>query len=115
MVKYSSAQLDQVFHSLADNTRRKILTRIAKNECTISELAAPFNMTLAAVSKHIRVLEAAGLLRRSRHGRIHRCRLDPKPLKDARDVIEFYQIFWTEQLNSLEKFIDNSKKSKKKR
>jgi DNA-binding transcriptional ArsR family regulator len=83
MVESRSDHLDHVFHALAYPARREILRRFAREEHTITALAAPFDMSLEAVSKHVLVLERARLLRRTRSGRVHRCRLDPAPLRDA--------------------------------
>lgn len=105
MVDYSSADLDKVFHALADPTRREILWRIAQREYTVTELAEPFDMTLAAVSKHIKVLEHAALLRQTRAGRIHRCQLNPAPLKDAAALIAYLERFWGDRLASLAQFL----------
>jgi len=84
MVNHSSEKaLDLIFHALSHQTRRKLLQFIAKKTCTVSELAEPFQMSLAAISKHLKVLEKAGLLEREKDGRIHRCALNPKPLEMA--------------------------------
>jgi DNA-binding transcriptional ArsR family regulator len=108
-------QLDLVFHALADGTRREILNRVAEDECTITELAEPFKMTLAAVSKHIKVLEKAGLLRRTKDGRIHRCRMDASPLEPALDVINHYKRFWNGQMDALEKYLNEAATEPKKK
>jgi DNA-binding transcriptional ArsR family regulator len=102
MVEYSSARLDTVFHALADPTRRAMLRHLTRGERTISELADPFDMSLAGASKHVQVLEAAGLLRRRVHGRTHRCRLDVTGLAEAYRWIGFYERFWNTQLDKLE-------------
>ena len=94
MSKRSSPQLDATFHALADPTRRAILARVAGGGCNVSELAEPFDMSLAAVSKHLKVLERAGLLTRSRKGRVHNLQLEAAPLKEAAMWISFYQKFW---------------------
>jgi DNA-binding transcriptional ArsR family regulator len=94
-------QLDAVFHALADGTRREMLRRLAAGERTISELVEPFDMSFAAASKHIRVLEDAGLVRRSIRGRTHHCRLRPKPLASAQAWLAFYQRFWNQRLDAL--------------
>lgn len=99
------AALDRVFKALAHPVRREILSRAAEREPTISELAAPFDMTLEAVSQHVRVLERAKLLRRVRTGREHRCRLDPKPLRDASQVIARLTRHWNRQLDELERWL----------
>ena len=91
MVNYQSDPLSQTFQALADPTRRAILARLASGETSIGELAGPFDMSLPAVSKHVKVLENAGLLRRERDGRIHRCHLDPGPMKEVSDWIDHYR------------------------
>jgi DNA-binding transcriptional ArsR family regulator len=97
--------LDQVFKALAHPVRREILSRASGNERTISELAAPFDMTLEAVSQHVRVLERARLLRRVRTGREHWCRVDPKPLREAGEVIAKLTRHWNRQLDELERWL----------
>ncbi len=101
MVEQNTA-LDAVFHALADPTRRAMLRGLAARERTVGELARPFAMTLAAASKHVRVLERAGLVRRTVRGRTHTCRLDPEPLRSAEAWIRFYERFWTDRLDALE-------------
>lgn len=95
-------QLDAVFHALGDTTRRGMLSRLAAGEHTVSELAAPFDMSLAAASKHIKALEKAGLVRRSVQGRTHVCRLEAKPLQSAQAWIQAYEQFWRGSLDTLE-------------
>lgn len=102
MVNQSSGRLDRVFHALTDPTRRQMLRSLAARERTVSELAQPFNMSLAAASKHVKTLEAAGLVRRTVQGRTHFCRLDPKPLASAHEWLRFYERFWSERLDALE-------------
>jgi DNA-binding transcriptional ArsR family regulator len=93
-----------VFHALADPTRRAILRRIAQREHTVTELSEPFDMSLAAVSKHIKVLERAALVRQVRVGRVRRCQLNAAPLRDAGEVIAYLERFWGDRLTSLEQF-----------
>jgi DNA-binding transcriptional ArsR family regulator len=100
-----AARLDQVFRALAHPVRREILGRIGVQECTISDLAAPFDMSFEAVSQHVRVLERAKLLRRTRQGRIHRCRMDPAPLREAGAVLVKLAGFWDQQLASLDRWL----------
>ncbi len=95
-------QLDRLFHALADRTRRDMLKRLSKGEQRVSELAAPFAMSLAAASKHIKVLESAGLVSRSIAGRTHHCRLSPGELARAHAWLGFYEKFWTDRLDALE-------------
>src|ERR1700730_14283849 len=111
MVNYSTAAapLDATFGALADPTRRAILARLLQGHATVSELAAPFDVSLPAVSKHLRVLESAGLLRREIDGRVHRCRLSPKPMKDAAAWIETYRAFWEGQFDALAKYLESTK------
>jgi DNA-binding transcriptional ArsR family regulator len=101
MVNIMSSELDLLFYALSDPTRRKILSMSGERTRTITELAAPFKMSLAAVSKHIKILEQAKLLTRRRHGRIHECRLNAKALKAAEECIHFYTKFWNERLDIL--------------
>lgn len=96
-------QLDRVFSALGDVTRRAMLKRLAAREHTVSELAEPFAMSLAAASKHIRVLEGAGLVRRTVHGRTHLCRLDARPLATANHWLSSYERFWSSRLDALER------------
>jgi DNA-binding transcriptional ArsR family regulator len=105
MVEFSERHLDDVFHALAHPVRREILRRIAQQELTISELAAPFDVSLEAISKHVQVLERAELLRRTRSGRTHRCRLGPAPLRDAAEVLTTLAGLWNERLDALERLL----------
>ena len=102
MVNSTIERLDAVFGALADPTRRAMLRQLARTEHTVGELAAPFDMTLAAASKHIRVLERAGLVRREVRGRIHVCRIDTRPLRSGLEWLRFYEQFWTDRLDVLE-------------
>jgi DNA-binding transcriptional ArsR family regulator len=109
MVNYSGAPLDSTFAALSDATRRGILARLARQgETSVSELAAPYKMSLPAVSKHLRVLERAGLVARQKDGRVHRCRLRAEPMKDAAVWIEHYRQFWKSQLDSLARYLEDS-------
>jgi DNA-binding transcriptional ArsR family regulator len=101
-----AARLDATFGALADATRRAILARLALGETSVSELAQPFRMSLPAVTKHLRVLDRAGLLEHHKDGRVRRCRLHPQPLKSAAQWIAHYQKFWEEQFDALEEFIE---------
>jgi DNA-binding transcriptional ArsR family regulator len=102
MVEHHGTALDAVFHALADPTRRAMLARLATGESTVGELAAPFEMSLAAASKHVKTLEGAGLLARRVEGRVHRCRLDPAGLLRAGRWLRHYERFWTERLDALD-------------
>jgi len=116
MVEYQTSQLDMVFHALGDATRRKMLARLAAGEQTVSQLAEPFAMSLAAASKHIKALEAAGLVKRDVKGRTHTCSLNPGPLANAHQWLAYYEIFWTNRLDALEQLLknDDAKKQKSK-
>jgi len=94
--------MDSVFHALAHGARRDMLGRLAGRELTVGELAEPLAMSLAAASKHIRVLERAGLVGRTVDGRRHVCRLEPAPLASAAAWLRFYERYWTERLQALE-------------
>jgi DNA-binding transcriptional ArsR family regulator len=98
MVEYRSEALDRVYAALADPTRRAILTRLTQQDARVTELAAPFDMSLNAVSKHLRVLEEAGLVRREIRGRDHHLSLDAMPLQEAAAWLETYRQFWSERL-----------------
>ncbi len=100
------AALDAVFSALSDRTRRQILARLSDGAATVGELAAPFSMSLPAVSKHIRILEDAGLLRRERDGWYHHCRLQGQPLEAARAFIDRYRSFWGETLDALARYVE---------
>ena len=100
------AELDDVFYALSDSTRRSILQRLSGGEATVKELAQPFDMSLPAVSKHLKVLEHAGLLVREVDGRVHRIRLRPEGLKTATEWVEHYRKFWDVQLDRLTAFLE---------
>jgi DNA-binding transcriptional ArsR family regulator len=106
MVESNNARLDHVFHALADATRRDMLRRLAAREHSVSELAEPFDMSLAAASKHIRTLEEAGLLRRTVEGRTHRCRIEPGPLQGIGRWLRHYERFWNQRLDALERALE---------
>jgi DNA-binding transcriptional ArsR family regulator len=109
MVNKSGSVLDSTFAALSDATRRGILARLAQQgETSVSDLAAPYKMSLPAVSKHLRVLEHAGLVSRQKDGRVHRCRLRAEPMKDAAAWIEHYRRFWEAQLDSLARYLEDS-------
>ncbi|MBV8773759.1 MAG: helix-turn-helix transcriptional regulator [Deltaproteobacteria bacterium] len=105
MVEYNPAQLDIVFHALGDATRRRMLRELVSGERTVGQLAEPFAMSLAGASKHIKVLENAGLILREVCGRTHLCRLDPGPLASAHQWLSFYERFWTDRLDALERLL----------
>jgi DNA-binding transcriptional ArsR family regulator len=95
-------RLNAVFFALSDSTRRRMLRNLAQGECSIGELAEPFDMSLAAASKHVKALERAGLVQREIRGRTHLCRLDAKPLSSANEWLQQYEQFWSESLDKLE-------------
>ena len=105
MVELQAPQLDSVFHALGDATRRQMLRDLSRGERTVGQLAQPFAISLAAASKHIKALESAGLIRREVRGRTHLCRLDPGPLASAHQWLGFYERFWTERLDVLERLL----------
>jgi DNA-binding transcriptional ArsR family regulator len=112
MVNYSPA-LDATFAALADPTRRAILARLARSDAPVGELARPFAMTLPAVSKHLSVLERAGLLVREKEGRVRRCRLLPGPMNSAAEWIAHYGEFWRERLDALDRYLSQTQKEEK--
>ena len=105
MVELETPRLNSVFHALGDATRRRMLRELSDGERTVSQLAEPFSITLAAASKHIKVLEIAGLVRREVRGRTHMCRLDPGPLATAHEWLSVYERFWTDRLDALERLL----------
>jgi DNA-binding transcriptional ArsR family regulator len=102
-------QLSSTFAALADPTRRAILARLALGETSVTELAEPFEMSMPAVSKHLKVLERAGLIARGREAQWRPCRLDAGPLKDAASWIEEYRRFWEQSLDRLEDYLRKMK------
>jgi DNA-binding transcriptional ArsR family regulator len=110
MVNYSSTTLDRTFAALADPTRRALLARLAaKNNLSVSELAKPFAMSLPAIMKHLDVLSDAGLVKRSKSGRIVSCRLAAAPMESAMEWLHRYERFWTDRLNRLSAFLEEDK------
>jgi DNA-binding transcriptional ArsR family regulator len=105
MVEYHDAVLDRTFAALSDPTRRTILARLRGAEATISDLAGPFNMSFNAVSKHVKALEQAGLVRRRVQGREHYCSLEPAPLRRATRWLDEYRVFWDQRLDALDAFL----------
>ncbi len=106
MVKSNAAHLDEVFHALADETRRSILRDVATREKTVGEIAKPYAMSLAAVSKHLKVLESAELIARERRGSFQIIRLNAKSLRPAEQWLAFYETFWTERLDALQSYLE---------
>jgi DNA-binding transcriptional ArsR family regulator len=113
MVEHHTYDLNTVFHALGDETRRRMLRDLASGERTVGELASPYDMSLAAASKHIKALEAAGLIRREVKGRTHLCRLEPGPLATANEWLSFYERFWTDRLGVLDRLLreDDARKA----
>lgn len=105
MVESESLQLDTLFNALGDPTRRDMLRQLAERERTVTELAAPYDMSLAAASRHVKVLESAGLIRREVRWRTHYCRLNAEPLSAAQNWLAFYQRFWTDRLDLLDQIL----------
>lgn len=105
MVESDALELSTVFHALGDATRRRMLRDLADGERTVGQLAEPFPISLAAASKHIKVLENAGLIRREVRWRTHVCRLEPGPLATAHQWLGHYERFWTDRLDTLERLL----------
>jgi DNA-binding transcriptional ArsR family regulator len=99
-------QLDEVFHALSHRARRALMARLAEAPATITQLAAPFAMSLPAISQHIRVLERAGLVARQVDGRIHRCNLQLLPLRSAQEWLQHYSSFWQQSLDSIARYVE---------
>src|SRR5262245_46320113 len=117
MVELQAPQLDSVFHALGDPTRRRMLRDLAGGERTVGQLAEPFAISFQAASKHIKVLENAGLIHREVRGRTHLCRLEPGPLATAHKWLSFYERFWSARLDELERLLrtENTSKSPKRK
>lgn len=99
--------LDVTFAALADPTRRAILARLAEGDAPVTELARPFDLSLPAISKHLKVLERAGLIERSRHAQWRPCRLTPEPLRDAADWVGRYRRLWEERFDRLDEYLSD--------
>ncbi len=114
MVELKASELDSLFHALGDATRRRMLRELSKGERTVSQLALPYSISLAAASKHIKALENAGLIRREIQGRTHMCHLNPAPLASAQEWLNYYEKFWTDRLNVLDRLLreDDQRKAK---
>jgi DNA-binding transcriptional ArsR family regulator len=106
MVEYTSNLLDKTFGALADPTRRQILAQLAQGDECVTDLARPHAMSLAAVSKHLVVLEKAGLVKRQRNGRVHSLALEAKPMQEAQAWLDRYRQFWEANLDQFEKYLD---------
>jgi DNA-binding transcriptional ArsR family regulator len=110
MVKHSPRVLNRTFAALADPTRRRILAHLAGGDQCVTDLAGPHKMSLPAVSKHLRVLERAGLLRRRRYGRVHQIHLEAGPLRQAAQWVEEYRKFWEGTLDRLADYLETTAK-----
>jgi len=108
MVKYENDTISRTFAAIADPTRREIIDRLAEKEMCVTEIAEPINMSLPAVSKHLRIIERAGIIKRIKRGKFYHFKLVAKPMKGASEWLERYQIFWNNQLDALEDYLDNS-------
>ncbi|MNX67206.1 Transcriptional repressor SdpR [compost metagenome] len=109
----SADRLSTTFAALADPTRRAILTRLASGEATVTELAKPFDLTLPAVSKHLKVLERAGLISRAKEAQWRPCKLEAGPIRDAAEWMEAYRRFWDESLDRLESYLRDLQEQEK--
>jgi DNA-binding transcriptional ArsR family regulator len=106
-------RLSVIFAALADPTRRAILARLASGEATVTELAQPFNMSLPGFSKHLKVLQRAGLIEQGRQAQWRPCRLQPEPLKDLAEWMERYRRFWDESFEQLDEYLEELKAKEK--
>lgn len=113
--RFPTAELDRIFAALADPTRREILRRLGARSATINQIAEPFSVSLNAISKHVMVLERAGLVRREVKGREHYCWIEPRPLREAEEWLEHYREFWEQRLDALEVYVAKKFKAKKRR
>ena len=113
MVKYEE-QLDSTFAALADSTRRAILARLATGQASVTELAKPFDISMPAISRHLKVLEHAGLIARGRDAQWRPCRLDAGPLKDVAEWVDHYRRFWDESFERLDEYITAIQSKEKK-
>ncbi|MGH7578255.1 MAG: ArsR/SmtB family transcription factor [Longimicrobiales bacterium] len=111
----NNAQLDRTFGALADCTRRGILGRLARGDASVGELARPFRVSRPAISKHLRVLERAGLVRRTREGRVSRCELDAAAMREAAEWVDRYRVFWEGQLDALARYVEGSVSGRRKK
>ena len=102
----SEQKLDRVFYALSDSTRRRILRQVAKSECSVTEIAKPFDLTFSAVSKHLKVLESAELIDRRKQGSFQLISLNPKTLRAADQWLRFYERFWSNKLHALKTLME---------
>ena len=115
MVEYRNGKLNRTFAMLADPTRRAILARLRAGSATVTQLAEPFDMSLNAVSKHLRALEDGGLIRREIRGREHHCLLEARPLREATEWMLEYRKFWEMRLDALDTFLRKQRATKPRR
>src|SRR5215472_12035848 len=112
MVEYSNTALDRTFHALAHPVRRQMLAHLTSKRFTVLEMAQQFDLSLNGVSKHLKVLEQAGLIRREIQGRTHYCSLETERLREAAEWLQYYQRFWEQRLNALESFLESKHNEK---
>ena len=112
MVEYTTTSLDKTFHALAHPVRREMLARLTRKRFTILEMAELFDLSLNGVSKHLKVLEQAGLIHRQIQGRTHYCSLEAQQLREAAEWLEYYRNYWEGRLNALESFLQKNKNDK---
>lgn len=115
MVKHSEERLDRILGALSDRTRRSMLAQLSRKEMSVTELAAPYKMSLAAVSKHLKVLENANFVEKSKEGRTYHCRANLTPLEDVSHLLEELGSFWRGRLQDLERYLTNEKIKKEKK
>ena len=109
MANTQASRLDSVFHALSDSTRRSILRDVARREKTVGQIARPYRVSLAAVSKHLKVLESANLVTREKRGSFQFVRLNAKPMKEAEGWLAFYEQFWNQRFDALQHFVEGEK------
>ncbi len=112
MIASQPQELNRIFLALSHPVRREILTCLAQGEATVTEIAEPFDLSLNAISKHLKVLERAGLIERQVVGREHYCRICPETLKEASEWLTYYQAFWTSRLDAMEQELIARRRSK---
>ncbi len=110
MVKYNESSLNKIFSALGDPTRRAIMAQLSYGDLSVSEIAAPYEMSLPAVSKHLNILEDAGLIHRLKQGRVISCKLTPEPLQNASAWLDDYRAFGEGQLDPLSDYLDTLKR-----
>lgn len=105
MVNNEEQKLNRIFSALSDPTRRQMLLRMSAEEMSVANLSEPFDISKSAITKHLKILESAGLLHRTIEGRVHRCRLDPEPLAVVSNWVNFYEEFWNKKFDALEAYL----------